>query len=129
MRSEIQSDSDNDSVFGDIIYAYSREQALLDGVLVDLSDFEVVRAHWKMPLACAAGVWAAIQDALENSSCDIAGILHDISCMAKRCIGRQSGDTLYFKCIVGLHCYDLKLVCGPGDDPRPVLTLLLLHED
>ncbi|MGA2018703.1 MAG: DUF6573 family protein [Opitutaceae bacterium] len=128
MKSEIQSDSD--SVFGDVIYSYSREQALLDGVLVDLSDFEVIRTHWKMPVACTAGAWAVIQDALENCSCgDIARILHDLSCMAKRCIGRQSGDTLYFKCIVGVNCYDFKLNCGPGDDPRPVLSLLLLHED
>ena len=123
MQSEIQ------DVFGPTVYSYSRAQAILDGVLVDLSRFEVIRQHWKLPMVCTDSVWSIIEDAIDNCSSDIAGILHDISCTAKHQIGRNSGDTLYFKCIIGLHLVDLKLHCGPGDDSLPVLTLMQLHED
>ena len=122
MQSEIQ------SVFGPTVSSYSREQAILDGVLVDLSQFENIRQHWKLPMACTDSVWGIIEDAIDQGSSDIAGILHDISCTAKHQIGRNSGDTLFFKCIVGLHAVDLQLHCGPGDDPLPVLTLMQLHE-
>jgi hypothetical protein len=116
-------------LFGEPIYSYSRAQAIEDGVLVDLSQFEVIRMHWKINLCCTAAVWELIDDAVENHGKDCAGVLHDLSHMAKLAIGKTPGDTLHFQCIVGSALRSFKLHCGPGDTPVPVLTLMLPNED
>lgn len=116
-------------LFGEPIYSYSRAQAIKDGVLVDLSQFEVIREHWKIEFCCTAAVWGVIEDAVEKHGKDYAGILHDISHMAKLAIGKHSGDTLHFDCIVGSELRSFKLHCGPGDTPVPVLTLMFSDED
>ena len=48
---------DGDNLFGDVIFSYSRVQAIADGVLVDVTP--VARAaDFKVPLALTAAVWA-----------------------------------------------------------------------
>ena len=44
--------------FGETIYSYSRAQAIEDGVLVDLSQADSIRQHWKYPFGCTSVVWA-----------------------------------------------------------------------
>jgi hypothetical protein len=95
---------------------------------MDLSQFEVIRGHWKINLCCTAAVWGVIQDAVDEHGKDYAGILHDISYMATLAIGKNSGDTLHFECIVGSELRSLKLQCGPGDTPVPILTLMSENE-
>jgi len=121
--------SDLNELFGDFIFSYSRKQAISDGVLVDLSQFEVIREHWKLHMACTDAVWGLIDHAVKHEGKDCEGILHDISVMAKMRIGKDAGDTLYFDCIIGTDKRSLKLHCGPGDTAVPVLTLMLPNED
>jgi hypothetical protein len=92
----------NIDTFGEVIYSYSRAQAIEDGVLADLSQFEVIRSHWKLQMCCTYTVW---------------------------CIIRDAGETLHFSCIIGTKTLELKLHCGPGDTALPVLTLMLPSED
>jgi hypothetical protein len=120
---------ENNNPFGETIYSYTRAQAISDGVLVDLSQFAVIREHWKINLCCTDTVWAIIQAAVQNDGKDYEGILHDISHMAKLAIGKNEGATLLFQCIVGTGLRSFKLHCGPGDTPVPVLTLMLPNED
>ena len=116
--------------FGPVIYSYTRAQAIDDGVLVDLTQFETVRQHWKLHMACTDSVWNAIEDAVHQHGHDIEGILHDISTMAKIAIARNHGtDTLLFTVIIGNTHKNLKLHIGLGDTAEPVLTLMLPHED
>jgi hypothetical protein len=115
--------------FSEYIYSYSRRQAIEDGVLVDLTQWEIIRKHWKIHMACTDTVWNIIDAAVKQHGKDLAGVLHDISMMAKIQIPHQNGDTLHFQCIVGPVKHDFKLHCGPGDGPIPVLTLMLPHED
>jgi hypothetical protein len=118
----------NIDIFGEVIYSYSRAQAIEDGVLVDLSRFEVIQSHWKLQVCCTYTVWCIIEQAVEQGK-DLQGMLHDISHMAKMRIGTDAGDTLHFSCIIGARTHDLKLHCGPGDTAVPVLTLMLPSED
>jgi len=122
-----------------VIAAYSRAQAIEDGVLVDLMQdkmAEVARQHYKHPIACTAAVFEIMQKAVENErhGNDYAGVLHDMLWMS-RCYGRgQMGQsTVRFRVkITGAgrkSLYDFKLVIGPGDDASPVITIMLPEED
>ncbi len=120
----------SENPFGELIYAYTRKQAIADGVLVDLSQVECMRQHWKHHFACTAAVWSIMEQALAKEGQDISGICHDISTMAKLAIhGAHNTAEVRFETIIGGTRHALKLHVGPGDDPTPVLTLMLPNED
>lgn len=123
--------TDNNDPFGGVIHAYTRKQAINDGVLVDLSNYEVVKQHWKFPIACTDTVWQIIEAAMrQDDSQDINGILHDISTMAKLQIcSAETSDVVLFDVKLGNETHKLKLHMGPGDTPEPVLTLMFYDED
>ena len=120
------------------IFAYTRSQALADGVLVDVSKL-AKEAGFRFPVAVTAGVWAecvAVPEGLTDQ--DQTGRLWDILMMLRYAITRYKGDTerLDFALHVGNDdregdpaLVQLYALCGPGDDPQPVLTVLLPGED
>ncbi len=120
-----------DNPFGEVVYSYTRKQAIEDGVLVDLSGIETIKAHWKYPFACSAMVWEIVESALQKDGQDLNGICHDISWMALIAVrtGRQDAGQIHFKVIIAGTKHALKLHIGPGDTPAPVLTLMLPNED
>jgi len=116
--------------FGETIYSYSRAQAIEDGVLVDLSQADSIRQHWKYPFACTSAVWAIIEESLQQPGQDVSGICHDISTMAKLAIhNTRNADQILFTVIITGKKHALKLHIGPGDTAAPVLTLMLPYED
>ena len=124
--------SDNhDSVFGDVIYSYTRANVIADGVLVDLSEIETVKTHWKFPFACTDTVYSLIETAIAENGKDLEGIMHDIGTMSKMQMRRDGvvNDTLLFEVIIGRRLQSLKLHIGPGDTVQPVMTLMLPNED
>jgi hypothetical protein len=129
-RAERHKTMTNENPFGKVIYSYSRAQAIEDGVLVDLSNVDSIRQHWKHPFACTSAVWAIIEEALKQDSQDVSGISHDISTMAKLALrGGREGDQVLFTVIITGRKHSLKLHIGPGDTAAPVLTLMLPNED
>ncbi len=120
----------NDDVFGEVVFSYSRAQAIEDGVLVDLSDVASIKECWRYPFACTSTVWAIIEVALQEDGQDLDGICHDISWMAFIAI-RVTKDlqVVHFKVIIAGKKHALKLHFGPGDTAEPVLTLMLPGED
>lgn len=119
-----------ENVFADTIYSYSRAQAIEDGVLVDLSLIGSIKQHFKYPFACTDTVWSIIEKALEQPGQDVSGICHDICTMAKLALkGSDDAEQVLFEVIIATRTHKLKLHCGPGDTPAPVLTLMLPNED
>ena len=125
-------------VFGDVIYSYSRKQAIEDGVLVDLGQdkmLEVCRQHYKYPIACTAAVFGIMERAVTNKKhCnDFAGVLHDMLWMSRVYKREIDPTTVAFRVkITGTgrkSVYDFKMVCGPGDDAEPVMTIMTPDED
>jgi len=122
-------------IFGEVISSYSREDAILDGFLCDLTQFEVTRQHYKYPVACTTAVWDLIDKADKNkrSYSSIDGILHDMFHMSKVYYREIDETSRYFQMkIVGCgrqKNYTFKMVCGPGDNGEPVLTIMLPNED
>jgi len=118
----------------ELIYAYTRKQAIEDGVLIDVSEI-ANEAGFVYPVALTAALWADI-NAIPKSRCeqDANGRLWDILWMGCNAIRRNktSGSELHYQLIMHVGrstYYTVKLVCGPGDDAEPVITLMCPNED
>jgi hypothetical protein len=122
-------------VFGPVISAYSRAQAIEDGVLVDVSEMGR-EAGIKYPIALTFAVWAEYVEVPLGVECqDEQGRLWDILQMF-RVAAKQSGgcSELRFQVLVrndntAPKPVTLKAICGPGDTTEPVLTIMLPDED
>jgi len=124
-------------LYGNVIYSYSRADAINDGVLVDLSAIcpEECRLY-RYPVACTAAVWSLVEQATTNRKYynSIAGVVGDILYMSQRgIVARPDEQTAIFRVIITgtgrRSTHTLKAICGPGDDMVPVVTIMLEHED
>lgn len=131
--------------FGDPIDNYSRAQALEDEVLCDISS-AAREVGFKYPVAITSAAYEAFIEWTEDddarfpsSGQSVSGRAHDVvwmllmkirsggatSAVANFSVARVVHDGSTPEPMVGA----LKSVCGPGDDPEPVLTIMLPHED
>ena len=124
---------DND-VFGELIYSYTRKQAIEDGVLVDVTKL-AREAGWVMPVALTRAVWdryVMVPDGVAGQ--DETGRLWDLLWMCRIQAHRLRGEQpeMLFK----LHVRNdnregtpplvtLKAHCG-WDDRVAVVTIMLL---
>ena len=128
--------------FGEPIYSYSRAQAIEDGELVDVSE-TAREAGITFPVAVTRAVW---EDCCEWTEGDtkakpygqsVRGRLWDVISMLRFAIrAGQGGDRLVYRLsrIPGPGCgakrlVTLKSICGPGDTPDPVITIMQPDED
>ena len=126
----------------EIIFAYTRADAIIDGVLVELSDQIVSEAGIKVKVAVTRAVW---DDFLSPSYLDdlpgqsIEGRTWDLLWMFG-CAARRSrhASTIQFRVLFATMGESgsivtedvlLKAVCGPGDEAEPVITIMLPEED
>lgn len=126
----------------EVIHAYTRKQAIEDGVLVDVSDV-AEECGLKWPTAITRSVWSRyVQVPPDVSWQDEKGRLWDILWMLRFAIvmakrnDSGSDDRLLFRLRVQNEdkpgdppLVSLKAVCGPGDDAEPVITVMLPDED
>jgi hypothetical protein len=128
----------------EIISTYTREQALEDGFLVDVSEL-AHEAGFRCPVAVTSALWADIENIPEEdrSSQDVAGRLWDVLYMgavaARRMVLQGFGDLdrgeyqLFLTLPGHDHSqemyYTVKMMIGPGDDAEPVVTLMKPNED
>ena len=117
-----------------VIYAYTRKQALEDGVLVDAGEM-AKEAGFKFPVAITAAAWEQYVEVPQGAECqDEQGRLWDILYMLHIAILKDGGrDQVDFSLYVNndgkAKPVYLKAICGPGDDAEPVITIMLPHED
>ena len=120
----------------EVIYTYTRAQALEDGVLIDASE-TAREAGIKFPVGLTATVWGQYVEIPEGvTGQDETGRLWDILWMFRCAAAKFDGSTLLFKLHVRNDNRDgtpplvtLKAECGPGDDAEPVITIMLPEED
>ena len=125
-----------DQPFGPVVFAYTRAQAIEDGVLVDVTDL-AKNEGFTVPVAVTCGVLQELTDLVRRRSpgdfdkyplyriqaSALRAMLHvlhgQIACQT------QKSDRLHFP------CGDAKLWAhvGPGDDGEPVLTIMCEGED
>ncbi len=140
--------SNNDApLFGeaDLVFAYTRAQAIADGVLIDVS--EVAReAGFRYPVALSAQAWAECvawepEDSARQIHQDLSGRLWDVLWMASWAIRAQRGGGSVCRLPYRLYVVprdgqsmdarevELNVHIGPGDAGEPVLTIMLPRED
>lgn len=124
----------------DFIHKYTREQALEDGVLIDLTEWARGRGY-KIPVAITAAAWVEaikVPAELNGDGQSERGRAHDVLTMLLYAIkqGGRDKSRLLFHVLVQQQAYphqpqtlQLKAMVGPGDDAEPVMTILLPHED
>lgn len=142
-------------LFGEVVYAYTRADAMADGVLVDVGAAtdeagKKVLSMFKWPVAmsraayeatvCDGGTWVpdgnGDEELILPTGQSPTGRLWDVGCLLLNAIRTsEDGDMVEFSVLVdvngdGKHKQvDLYSVCGPGDHGEPVVTIMLQGED
>ena len=128
----------NESPFGEVIYAYTRKQAIADGVQIDVTK-TAQEAGIKFPVFITRGVfenYVAVPEGVTGQ--DEAGRLWDVIWMTRFAILRSHGHT--DRLPVALYVRNdnraaklIKLIATCGaldmDDPQPAITIMLPTED
>jgi hypothetical protein len=131
--------------FGEAIDAYSRAQAIADGLLVEVAEGIAREAGFTVSVAVTAAAWADcvawtdVDNQRKATIQDEQGRLWDVLWMTRCAIRRAPRTTdqvrvqLYRVPRDGhdLHPRLVSLVacCGPGDHGEPVITIMLPGED
>ena len=128
----------NESPFGEVIYSYTRKQAVADGVQVDVTT-TAQGAGIKFPVFITRGVFDAYVAVPPNvNGQDEAGRLWDIVWMLRFAIqrSRPGSDRIPVALYVRNDNRAAKLIkliatCGAldMDDPQPAITIMLPDED
>ncbi len=120
----------------DLIYSYTRQQAIADGVLVEVNDL-AKEAGFKWPVVVTANLlhtWITPTDKTRDYGQDFQGRLWDVLHMLRIVITRRSEPDTLIKFDVlfqnspgprNRHKVTLWAVSGPGDQGEPVITIML----
>ena len=131
-----------EDLFGEVIYSYTRAQAIEDGGLVDVSDM-AKQSGFKIPVAVTRAVWDQYiewtdEDDDKQTIQDQSGRLWDVLWMLYVACKRNKNESYTF---YGLHVIPrdgssksptlvkLKSVICGGDEGEPVITIMLPNED
>lgn len=120
-----------------LIYSYSRKEALEDGVLIDVSEI-AKEAGFIIPTAVTSNLYETYvkpSDAVNQCGQSIEGRLWDILHLLRLSIKDIEPDTsiLFFHVNFlmqnGIKRVQLKSVIAGGDNGEPVLTIMNENED
>lgn len=126
----------------DVISRYTRADMIRDGSLIEVPDDLRQEAGFRFPIGILSEVWAdcvawSKEDTERQIPQDETGRLWDILMVMREAGKRCSGDTILFSVYRvprdgksrKAKRVELKSVIGPGDDPRPVLTVMFPDQD
>ena len=146
----------DDNFWGEPIHSYTRAQAVADGILVDLTTATDDRGHrlcqqagFKVPVAITRTAWAKTVEAggtwkphsdgevlkLKGGQ-SLTGRLWDVLWLLRMaCSQENNANRVHFQVLVDVHgdghheTVKLWAHCGPGDDAKPVITIMAEGED
>lgn len=113
-----------------VISSYTRKQAIEDGELIDVSE-TAKQAGFIYPVAITRNLWhSRIQ--YDKYGQDPKGRLWDVLWVLKVAIRKNAGEHVTYQVIFQdgpaqhqYHEITLWAICGPGDNPEPVITIML----
>ncbi len=118
----------------DVVYSYTRAQAIEDGVLADISKL-AQEAGLKFPVAVTTRVFELLNDTAQPGQ-SFEGRAWDLLMILLFEIKRsKSGEIIYFSPLFNANehedpkPYKLYAKCHPGDDLEPVITVMFTDED
>ncbi len=121
----------------EIIFAYTRKEALEDGELIDLSGL-AKEAGFKYPVAVSRSVYEILEptEELRASGQSFTGRAWDMLSVLRWSLRRSSAqDRASFAPLFLMNPrkspepVNLWAVCGPGDEAEPVITIMIQGED
>ena len=122
----------------ELIYSYTRKQAIEDGILIDVSDM-AKEAGFKIPVAVTHTVWTDLivpDKDMESLGQSIDGRLWDTLFMLHVAIkAAEAENHLLFEVLYqlkvssGPELKELKAVISGGDNGEPVITIMYKHQD
>ncbi|MHB8880408.1 MAG: DUF6573 family protein [Thermodesulfovibrionales bacterium] len=132
--------NDKDSLFSedDMIFSYTRKQAIEDGVLVDVT-YLATQEGYIYPVAMTRTLFEKYirpDSTAEKGGETVMGRLHDVLTVlrvtAKR-VEHADPAIVFFMVKFSMHgrprTVKLKSICGPGDTLEPVVTIMFPDED
>ena len=116
----------------DLISQYTRADALSEGVLIDLSkEFPICKRVYKFPVACTASVWAIINST--PSEWVVGEVIAVIVASERNKTKILDEASHLFEVIIENSApsdrHTFKIICHPGDNMEPVLTISMPEED
>lgn len=121
----------------DVIFRYTRKQAIEDGVLIDVTS-AAQEAGIGFPVAVTDTLWSKYIEPDENAKKQgetenwrLWDVVYMFRLAAENAAGNVS-ETIFkvaFPMEGSYREVELKAVCGPGDDAEPVITIMLPNED
>jgi uncharacterized protein DUF6573 len=124
-----------DPIFGEVIYSYTRKQAIADGVLVDVTTM-AKEAGFTCNTVVTQSLWAAINKIPKNFASweSVDGRLWDVLWMARMAAGsplNRGKQRLTYQLIMHTRnlepfhdqIIELVLDVGPGDQGEIVVTI------
>lgn len=117
----------------DVVFRYTRKQALEDGVLVDISEL-AQEAGIRFPVAVTQGVLEVLNDTSVPGQ-DFKGRAWDMLMIFRMACRATKGDEIHFVTLFAKADsrepvpVSMWAKCGPGDDMEPVVTIMLEGED
>jgi len=125
----------------ELIYAYTRKQAIEDGLQAELSQIdpslaEMAKQIYKFPVYLTSSVTTLIEMAVSNpkQANDLTGVVWDILWMSTRAARPLDERTVAFTVIITgtgrKRNHQMIAQCGPIDidDTRPCVTIMLPDE-
>ncbi len=123
--------------WGEPIHAYTRAEALADGVLFDVTE-TAREAGFEVPVILTASVWADVNDLCGryvSAGQSPEGRLWDLLFMAAHAARRRENrntNSFVYALIMPVGAgnnYRAKCHVGPGDEGEPVVTIMRPDED
>jgi hypothetical protein len=127
--------------FGSLIHCYTRQDALADGILIDISSY-AREVGFLIPVAITESAWAECvawndTDTRRKIYQDEEGRLWDLVWMARQAARGCDSDQIHFDLLriprdgrsSQPTLVRLQGLIGPDDEGAPVITLLLAAED
>jgi len=118
-----------------IVFSYTREMALLDGVLIDISEM-AEEAGFKVPVAVTEALYNGYlvpEISPKNAGQSTTGRIWDMLILMHLAFRGSTNPQVNFKVRMlmkdGHEVVEMKSLIGPGDRGEPVITVMLPHED
>jgi hypothetical protein len=120
-----------------VIYSYTREQAIADGVLIDVTE-QAKATGFKLPTVVTDNLYHQYIEppaGLAGEGQSVTGRLHDLLTLALFAAKRAANsDRVYFKVSFLMspgrsESVEVIAHIGPGDSTEPVLTIMLPEDD
>lgn len=109
----------------EIIYSYTRAQAIEDGVLVDVSNI-AKSVGYRCPVALTCQLWSLLAPNYRKRW--VACLLEQGRNAAQRKTDDRVIYYAHLECVDFQHIQPIKMVISPGDNGEPVITVMCINE-